>query len=324
MGIRTTIYRKIPYNVLFELERSCGNPERRKIIQMIRLERFVASTDFSSLDVENMPVCVIDKSKWDYPLFQMDFFNKMIASIIYCLADGYVPQVRFMNSKGELLWEKLLKQPYEGQVCNLPSRKCTEIRPALYLPNFPTVEDVSLYGKLYKTFFVPTPDTLAYFNQEEEILMGKRVVGVLCRGTDYTANRPKWHPIQPDVDDVISDVKAKMKEYYCDYIYLATDEEQIKARFEKTFPNLVLTNKRHYYDEFYDLKKSGGDDTRISWVSFDRENDNFYKSLEYLSSINLLSKCNLLIAGSCGGSRAALYMNDNQYEYVNLYNLGVY
>ena len=69
MGIRTEIYKKMPYKTLFELEKTRKNPERKRIIQKIRLERFVASTDFSSLDVEKMPVCVIDKGEWDYPLF---------------------------------------------------------------------------------------------------------------------------------------------------------------------------------------------------------------------------------------------------------------
>lgn len=59
-------------------------------------------------------------------------------------------------------------------------------------------------------------------------------------------------------------------------------------------------------------------------MHFERENDSYYKSLEYFSSVLLLSKCQGLIAGNCGGSRAAMYMNDGKYEFSYLFDLGLY
>ena len=105
---------------------------------------------------------------------------------------------------------------------------------------------------------------------------------------------------------------------------MATEEEKIYQMFEEAFPGQIIINKRQYYDEFYEIKNKFGDEARISWVHNDRENDNYYKSLEYLSSVFLLSKCNALIGGSCGGTQAAIYMNGNQYEYKYLFDLGLY
>lgn len=150
----------------------------------------------------------------------------------------------------------------------------------------------------------------------------KRIVEVLCRKTDYTDNRPKGHPIQPEISEVIATVKEKIDEYNCSFIYLATDEEKIYLK--KSFQELYLQIKENIMMNFIILnQKLEKMLLRIPWVHFNRENDLYYKSLEYISSINLLSKYNLLIAGNCGGNRAALYLN-NKYEFYHLFNKGLY
>lgn len=46
--------------------------------------------------------------------------------------------------------------------------------------------------------------------------------------------------------------------------------------------------------------------------------------LEYLSSIILLSRCTALVGGNCGGTLGALFFNDEKYEFVHVFNLGLY
>ena len=125
------------------------------------------------------------------------------------------------------------------------------------------------------------------------------------------------------MSEVLEDVRRIMEKRKYDAIYLATEELAIQEQFKKAFPEKIIINKRKYFDSYYDIKKVNKD-ALISAVHFERENDNYYKGLEYFSSIVLLSKCTALIAGNCGGSRAALYMNDNAYEYVYLYDKGIY
>ena len=306
------------------LEKNERNLDKKRDLQAIRLERFIKSNDLSNIRVENRPVCIIADGTWDYPLFTVNFFDNMVGCLIYCLAEGYAPSIKYCNSKNVSLWDQLLIQPYGNDIIQEPVRVCDEPSPAFHFPIFPSENDIKFYGKIFKLFFALNKRTRQYFVKEEKLIKDKRVVGVLCRGTDYTSNKPKRHPVQPRVSDVVGEVRKKMEEYRCDYIYLPTEEARTEQIFEEAFPGKIITNVRQYYDSYYDLLEQDGENTRISWVHFDRDNDDYLKSLEYMSSINLLSKCNIFIGGNCGGSRAALYLNCGQYEYNNMFNLGVY
>ncbi len=322
----------LPNKLLLLIENTISSEGHKNHIRTIRIRKFYEKTDLENLDVSCYPICKIKYGDWNYPLFHMYFINNMLANILYCLSNGYRPVVEFINDEGINLWTQFLKQPFEEKFSILNKKesqeKICELKQApFFLPAFPNEKDVNYYHKLFKNFVVLNDDTEKYFDNEYNNVFpkDKRIIGVLCRGTDYTSNKPKGHPIQPEIGEVIEMVKQKMEEYKCEFIYLATDEEKIKDEFDKIFKNQVLTNKRHYFDKFYKLKTdSGGEDTRISWVHFNRENDSYYKSLEYFSSVNLLSKCNVLIAGSCGGSRMAMYLNNNQYDYCYLFNKGMY
>ena len=61
----------------------------------------------------------------------------------------------------------------------------------------------------------------------------------------------------------------------------------------------------------------------IGDVKFDRENDNYWKGLEYLSSLVILSNCTDLVAGNCGGTEfAVLYTAGYRNKYI--FNKGLY
>ena len=101
------------------------------------------------------------------------------------------------------------------------------------------------------------------------------------------------------------------------YIYLATEELQVVERFEKEFPNCILTNKRMYFDQ-YDFSNG----MYLNDIIIDRERDKYWRGMEYLSSICLLSRCGGLVAGACGGSYGAFYMSNGGYRYTYFWNLG--
>ena len=173
------------------------------------------------------------------------------------------------------------------------------------------------FEKIYKKYIRFQKPVYDYMQTEYEcILKNKgRVLGVLARGTDYVQSKPYNHPIQPDIDVILAKCEEIRNSW--DYIYLATEEYAIEKKFREQYGDRILINERQYYDGDYQNK----------WLCdthFDRENDAFLRGLEYASSINLLSKCNHLIAGLCGGTQAALIMNNNQYEYVYLFDLGNY
>lgn len=194
-----------------------------------------------------------------------------------------------------------------------------------YHPQFNTPYrhlDMKLWCKVYKRLVRLNTKTKQYVEDEYTSLFleGARHLGVICRGTDYILLKPKGHPIQPTVSQVIERAKVLMELYRLDKIYLATEELSIYNEFNKVFPGQVIVNKRQYYDVIFNSKRM----EHIYQVQFDRENDIYLKGLEYLSSLQLLSRCNVLLGGNCGGACAALYMNNMKYEHVELFNLGLY
>ena len=163
--------------------------------------------------------------------------------------------------------------------------------------------------------------TKEYTDQEyEELLNGKRVIGVSIRGTDYSVKRTYGHPIQPEINDVIEKVNEYISLYGYDYIYLSCEEYAAVERFRSVFPGMVIINNRKFFDNI-DFKTSK---TGVWAYGFDRENDAYLRGLEYLSSINLLSKCDALVGGINTGSQMAYIMNYDRYEHVYFYNLGRY
>ena len=328
-NVRRWILERQPNRVLLCIENRVKNPDLRGYIQQIRLNKFVCKTDFSKLEVSTMPVCSIQKGQWDYPLFQMCFLNNMIGLCVYCLSCGYRPRVDYANSQGKKLWDQFLMQPFSSEAVDSERKPdcILDIDGASFvLPWFPNEADIDRYYSVFSSIAVWNEQTMQYFQHDYKTVIPKnsRVIGVLCRGTDYTATKPKYHPIQPEVGEVIDLVKEKMREYHCDYVYLATEERHIADQFEAVFPGQVLENKRQYFDSFYELYQKEGKQARIGSVHFERQDDAYYKSLEYLSSIYILSKCNLFIGGSAGGSRIAIVLNHNQYEYSYLFNKGFY
>lgn len=182
---------------------------------------------------------------------------------------------------------------------------------------------MSLLTKLYRKYFKLTPEFLDYVNEELKLIKDKKVLGVLMRGTDYSRKKPKGLPIQPSKEEVVEDAKKIIDQEKYKYVYLATDEyenekylrEKLKGKAE------IIINQRLYYDEFY---KETDDLPYISSCRHDRENDRFLTSREYLSSIIILANCDYLLAGNCGGSRAAILLNDGKYKGVKRYDLGNY
>jgi len=275
--------------------------------------------------IENSKFTLINEGLYEYKYFNFFFLNNMLSSILYVLSEGYYPIIKLKERQENWTdWDTFFEQPFNCKlnVENLPvcNVKTGNLK-FLFTTPYNEVE-LKVWCKLYKDFVVFNPKTKAYIESEYKKLLypHKRVLGVLSRGTDYVKLKPKYHPIQPNIEDLIKLSRIKMKELNLEYIYLATEEKKIVDIFEKKFPGKILINERSYYDEIYyknNLKI-------LDQINFNREKDNYFKGLEYLSSIYLLSKCSALIAGNCGGSCAALYMNNMEFEYWKLFNLGFY
>ncbi len=273
----------------------------------------------------NQTVLEIKKGLYDYEYFNICFLNNMLSIILKNASEGKVSRVNVVNQKGENIWDSFFVQPYFDLDIHDWNREDCAYKMAEPFPAFDEIfsdRRIKQWGSVYKKFVRFNERTQKYADDEVQNVLGdgKRTLGVLCRGTDYTESKPKGHPVQPELSEVMDLVEQKMDSLHCEVIYLATEDGKIDRLFRERFGEKVRINKRMYYDEIFDENKLN----LIKDVHFDREDDDYLKGVEYLSSIYILSKCNALIAGNCGGSQTAVFMNGGAYEETHIYNLGLY
>lgn len=271
-------------------------------------------------------VALIEDSEWHYPFFNCDMVRTLLSQMIEVLHSGYTPYVSLKDRKeGETDWNTFFRQPFD---CVLEGKENVKV--------FRYSSMVLHYGYYFNTPFfyhhyrrwcsvfqslVRLNETTRQYVEKEYCSLFKaddRVLGVLCRGTDYIGHNGL--PIQPQVKDVIKEVRLWMHKYKYNKIYLATECHSVFDTFNEAFPSCVITNRRTYYDVMMQEKLL----STIGQISFDRDNDNYLKGLEYLSSLVLLSRCKALLAGNCGGSLFSLFYNNRQYEHWKIYNIGNY
>jgi len=157
--------------------------------------------------------------------------------------------------------------------------------------------------------------------QRKKLFQNERVLGVLCRGTDYTALQPKGHPVQPDAEAVIAKAQEMMQGQKCTRIFLATEDESIYQRFLLvfgtrlcTYSDRICTTNGMFINEYED---------RILEQEEDPAKAKYLRGLNYAVTIGLLSSCNCLVAGQVSGTTGAILLSQG-YEKVYLFDLGNY
>ena len=281
---------------------------------------FARHYNLEKLKRNNKGYRVVKKLMKDYDFFK--FYNTVfhidcLSHIIYELSQGYIPVIDDTYH----VWDQFFEPPILLDGKN-PIDKSTlpvsDVESTLYTPQLiPYCKPNRIVGmKLLRDFCRLRPEISAYINEEIHTLLdGHRVLGVVRRGTDYIGTGMAR---QPEIEDMICEARLWMKTWHYDKIYLATEDKRILDQFEAALPGLVLVNKRSYYDEAMV-------EQNVKWIGqvhFQRENDDYYKGLEYLSSIYILSKCDALIAGYCGAGNMALLLNGDKYEHFKFYDLG--
>lgn len=156
---------------------------------------------------------------------------------------------------------------------------------------------------------------------EAEIIMKKlfkdsnRLLGILMRGTDYIAKKPKLHPIPPTPSIVIKDIKKiNIKNNY-DWFFISTEDDNIRDIFIKEFG---------YKLKFLVYKKINYNFTNKQFLA---SNDNVKGNLQffkiYLLNIIILSKCIDILTANTSGS-IGVFLLSNGFRFRKVYNLGYY
>lgn len=253
-------------------------------------------------------------------LEQMDFVEK----------NGYIPVVDMQNFPCQYLDEDKIGMDNVWEHYFLPLSKysLSEVYRSqnvvlgyddnCYKGNYEKKYDIQRMSELYQKYIRYNEKSVLAVQKEYEknIDSGKEMLGVLYRGSDMSALKLKNHPIQPTVDEMISLIHKYMKEWKCERIFLSTEDAEAAERMKEEFGTLLSCT---------DQKRFG--DTGETWlanINFDRTNDRYLKGLEYLITIELLSRCDSLLAGICTGSICALIMNNGRYKHIQMVDKGEY
>jgi hypothetical protein len=266
-------------------------------------------------------------------LFWMLLYN--LSRIAYALEKGWIPVVDWQNRPNQYLeneklykenaWEYYFEQPCNYNLASINRSKNIiqdhRIDGLILDYHIETNEEYFSYLKaIFKKYIRFNEFTHNYIEKEyQTILKDKdKILGVLCRGTDYMHKKPDGHPIQPEPEKVIKKAKEVMADQQLDYIYLATEDQDIYELFRNEFGEKVLTNRQNRF-----TKQEVAKVQYLYQIKQDRENDKYWLGLEYLSSMYLLSKCNSFISGRTRGATGVLLMTDG-FDYRYIWNLGVY
>lgn len=175
--------------------------------------------------------------------------------------------------------------------------------------------DFSVYRNIVKQYFSLNDEAQKrvddFFRHELE---GEKVLGILCRGTDYR-NMPPEHPVQPDLESVMQKADEIFGRYRCTKIFLGTEDKEIYAAFQKKYGDLAVTNRKRFIPYAGKGLLAGAIQNTVQ--------DLKEEGMEYLVTIALLARCDCFIGGNTSGTVGVMLMND-AFEYKFIFDLGLY
>lgn len=150
--------------------------------------------------------------------------------------------------------------------------------------------------------------------RKKELHIDDKVLAVFLRGTDYVLLKPKGHAVQPTPEQVMQKVEEFLKEYNLNRIFLVTEDQKIREKFEQHFGNMV------FYSDTDFIKEYDGKD----YVANSMQVPPYQRGLNYLIRILLMMECQYLVSSIASGSIFALNMKKEAYIESYVFDLGVY
>ena len=275
---------------------------------------------------------VIRRAQCKAGLFSLVMTN--MGLVKYALDKGYIPVIDMQSERNTYLdeeqvgrensWEFYFEQPCGYSLKDISRSRNIILSSGLIGKNnfFPedrmvkNPEEYRMWRNLFQQYFHVKKEILEEAETlKRELFHGERILGVLCRGTDYTNTRPKDHPIQPETADVLVKVDEVLHKQKCSYVYLATEDNDIYEMFERQYGEKLKALKTRRYHN------TGKEN--INDISAKSGESKYQLGRDYLLTILLLANCNCLVAGSAGGTYGALLMG-KEYEYRYIFDLGTY
>ena len=280
------------------------------------------------------PTYYIIRRKWVLTGIFSNFVSAA-AHIRYALFNGWIPVVDMQNYPNHLLgeekfgkenaWEYYFEQPlrigleeaYNGE--NIIVCKNDRGYPKVdqFVENSISLAEWRMLVKMGLLKIKPELMEEILAMRAKLFAPTDRVLGAYLRGTDYAANKPKWHLIPPPPEYFRDVMLQKVREWRCNKIFLSTEDKSIIQFFKDTFGDgfgsFCVTIDREYLD----YKPGQG----INAARTNRENGRYLNEKEYITEVVILSKCNCLLSAQCNGMIGAMMLAEH-FENTYTFNLG--
>lgn len=288
---------------------------------------------FSSLN-KDKKIYIVRRGNSIVGLFS--YFITTLGGIAYAEENGMIPVVDLQNYPNTYLfpeevgkknaWEFYFRQPGGISLQEALKSKNVILGPGEPTYPFPCANsslflnkngELNYWRAICKKYIFLNESVMERLEKEKLIFLGKKVLGVSCRGTDYVAIRPSNHPVQPGVDKIIEKVEEALMEEGFEAIYLATEDQMIIAKFREKYGERLLLSNREYADYEYEKKDF------ITFYSTNRENDKYKQGMDYLVSMLLLRECKGLITTMASGTAGIMCLS-GEFDYFYVFDLGYY
>ncbi len=266
-------------------------------------------------------------------------YSYVISHIMYAKKKGWIPVVDQLNypvyNKEDRLingtnnpWEYFWRQPngttlkevYESKNVILSKRSWYQPgNPEYSIEKHTDKKYIQMYNKLMSDVPLNSYTKCHCDNMYNKLFKGrKKIVGVSMRNAGYSANsifQASGHPIQPTIEQLIKIVDNVIKQYSADTIFLATEENANVEKFKEIFGDSLIVYPRRRYNGW---RKFTDSDPNPLYCSGKK----YQTCLDYLTEMELLARCNILIGSITSGLRYAIYRNNLKYEKLIVLNYG--
>lgn len=140
------------------------------------------------------------------------------------------------------------------------------------------------------------------------------VLGVYVRGTDYLKLKPKGHPIQPELEDVMKKVDEFIERHSIQKIFLVSEDFGIYQKFINRYGEMVFSSDNHYISDYKN-------DLVYSCL---KDQDPFEKGAVYLEKMLLLARCPFIVTTLTNGSLFSLAVAERDFTEKYVFDLGKY
>ncbi|MBQ7153963.1 MAG: hypothetical protein IJR85_00185 [Synergistaceae bacterium] len=285
---------------------------------------------FSKIHQDKIPY-IIRREAGNVGLFS--YFITILGGIAYAEQNGYIPVVDMKHYPNAYLyeseyglvnsWEYFFEQPdglslEEALSCRkyiLGKDTALFLRPAQTAKFFLNQDGkLDYWRKICRKYIRFTPPVLEHLQRLLRKTQGKKILGVLVRGTDYTSLKPKHHPVQPTAEQAVAKTQEVLEGGDFEAVYLATEDKRILAKFQEAFGEKLILPESRCFDYDYDSPE---------YLCKYMNNDKYSLGLDYLVSMLFLSKCKGFITSLTSGSTGVMCLSEG-FDYLYVFDLGVY